>query len=603
MSKNKITLIDLIRPYRKGISTGIGLNILYSLFTVISIPLIIPFFQLLFNRTEPSGVSMEMEGAEARLQNFFSTLIQTYGEEKALVWVCMAIIVVFLLKNTFRYLALYVMAPVRTGIIKNLRSELFDRFLRMPLSYYTEERKGDLISRISHDVQEVEWSIIQVIETSVKSPLIILGCLIFMLIISPALTVFVLFLMAFTILVIGFAGRRLKQSSTKLQEAMGLISSQVEEALRGIKVIRAFGATHIIKKQFNDLNEGYEFRSRYLLRRRDLSSPLSEFLGVSTVAVLLWYGSGLVMDGVLGPETFFAFIFAFYQVIEPSKNFSTAYYNLRKGMGALERIGQIIHEGKPEQVGNIFKDDINQDIKVSHVSFSYPEDGPVLHDIHFTIQKSEKIAILGESGTGKTTLIDLIMGLYSPVSGVIYIDDKSVKDLHPESKRKLFGLVTQTPFLFHGSVKENILFGRDDFGMEDVQKAAQIAHCHSFISMLPDGYDTFIGDDGIKLSGGQRQRITIARAILNNPSILIWDEATSSLDAESEDVLQQSMYTWWPEKTVIIIAHRLSTIKNVDKIIVLSDGKIIQMGTHEELIHEEGDYKNYFQKQVFGSET
>ncbi len=603
MSKNKITLIDLIRPYRQGITAGIGFNILYSLFTVISIPLIIPFFQLLFDRTGPSGSSLEMEGAEARLQNFFSTMIQTYGKDKALLWVCLAIIVVFLLKNTFRYLALFVMAPVRTGIIKNLRSKLFDRYLRMPLSYYTEERKGDLISRISHDVQEVEWSIIQVIETIVKSPLIILGCLIFMLIISPALTVFVLFLMAFTILVIGFAGRRLKQSSTKLQEAMGLISSRVEEALRGIKVIRAFGATHVIENQFNDLNNGYELQSRYLLRRRDLSSPLSEFLGVSTVAVLLWYGSGLVMDGAMGPETFFAFIFAFYQVIEPSKNFSTAYYNLRKGMGALERIGKIIREGKPEQVGILTKDGISKGIKVSHVSFSYPADGPVLHDIHFTIQKGEKIAILGESGTGKTTLIDLIMGLYTPDSGNIFIDDIPVKDLHPESKSKLFGLVTQTPFLFHGSVKENILFGRDEFGLKDVQKAAQVAHCHSFISMLPEGYDTYIGDDGIKLSGGQRQRITIARAILNNPPILIWDEATSSLDAESEDVLQQSMYTWWPGKTVIIIAHRLSTIKNVDKIIVLSDGKIIQMGTHDELIQVEGDYKNYFQKQVFGSEA
>ncbi len=578
---------------------GIVFNVLYSIFTVISIPLIIPFFQLLFDRMDSIPVSPENKDITSWLQYGFGRLIEDMGQQQALLMVCLAIVLVFFVKNLFRYLALYVLTPVRTGLVRDLRSKLFSKYLHMPLSWYSDERKGDLISRINLDVQEVEWSIISILETAVKSPLIIAGCLTFMIFISPTLTLFVLLLMAFTIVVIGFAGRRLKHFSSGLQKTMGLLTSQVEESLRGAKVIKAFGAEETIKKAFEDENIHYAKQSQSILRRRDLSSPLSEFLGVTTVTVLLFYGSALVLAGDLAPETFFAFIFAFYQVIEPSKAFSTAYYNMKKGMGAMDRISEILDQVPDLSEGHLPVKHFKKEVKIEHVSFSYDSHKMVICDVEFTLKKGEKLALIGESGSGKTTLIDLILGFYKPKQGRITIDGVEVSDIYDSDRKNLFGLVTQTPFLFHGTILENIRFGREQCTMDEAIQAAMKAQCHSFITALPYGYDTNIGDDGVKLSGGQRQRITIARALVNNPSILIWDEATSSLDAESEEELQKSMWEWWDEKTVIIVAHRMSTIKYVDKIIVLSNGKIQQMGTHSELLNLEGDYRKYFQLQRF----
>ncbi len=597
--KNVYRLWNQVSKYKSKILTGIIFNMLYSLFTVISIPLIIPFFQLLFDRMDDNPGSLEKNDIATWLQYGFARLIEDLGQQRALLMVCLAIVLVFFLKNLFRYLAMYTLTPVRTGLVRDLRSKLYNKYLHMPLSWYSEERKGDLISRINFDVQEVEWSIISMLETVVKSPLIIAGCLAFMIFISPTLTLFVLLLMIFTIVVIGFAGRRLKQYSSGLQTTMGMLTSQVEESLRGAKVIKGFGAENTVQRAFEEENKHYAKQSQTILRRRDLSSPLSEFLGVTTVAVLLWYGSALVLEGGLAPETFFAFIFAFYQVIEPSKAFSTAYYNLKKGMGAMDRISEILEQSPDLSEGHIPMENFEKEMRIGNVSFSYDPHKMVVRDVEFTLKRGEKLALIGESGSGKTTLVDLIMGFYKPAKGKIFIDGIEVSEICERDRKKLFGLVTQTPFLFHGTILENIRFGRDSCTLDDVIEAARKAQCHSFITALPLGYETNIGDDGVKLSGGQRQRITIARALVNNPPILIWDEATSSLDAESEEELQKSMWEWWDDKTVIIVAHRLSTIKNVDKIIVLSNGKIQQMGTHSELLNMKGDYRKYFQLQRF----
>ena len=593
-------LVGRVKHYKGYFSLSILCNVLLSIFTVVSIPVIIPFFQILFDRI-PTVVGTDE--VSTGLNHYFQDLIYSQGKENALLLVCILILLIFFLKNVFRYLAMYFIVPMRTGIVRDIRAELFDKYMRLPLSYYSDQRTGDLISRITLDVMEVEMSILKVIEVVFKAPLIILGSIGFMVYVSPQLSLFVLVLLVFTVFVIGGISKTLKKQSFIAQELLGNITSTVEESIGGIRIIKAFNAEEDQKRRFSKENEGYRRTLMSIMNRQNLSSPLSEFLGIAVVTALLWYGSKLVFAESLKPETFFAFIFAFYQVIEPAKSFSGAYYNIQKGMAAVDRI-DILIQSEQENTASItpepaiqFKDEI----VINNLSYNYLGDKKmVLRNIDLTIKKGEVVALVGPSGSGKTTLVDLIMGFYQIQEGSISIDGKSIREMNVSVLRSLFGLVSQHAVLFHDTIRNNITFGQTNVSDKDLIKASEIANAKEFIDELQEGFETIIGDKGMKLSGGQRQRLTIARAVLYNPQILILDEATSSLDSESEKLVQDALDKILHARTSIIIAHRLSTIRNADKIVVMDEGKIIAIGKHQDLYNTTPLYKKYVDMQGVG---
>jgi len=591
-------LISRTKDYKANVLLGILFNILLSIFTVISIPLIIPFFQLLFNRVPETGtVTAETD----RLTAMFSQLIASQGKHQALVIVCGLIIITFFFKNLFRYLAIYVLAPMRTGMVADIRRELFDKYLHLPIAQIQGDRSGDYISRISNDVQEVEHSILKIIQVIVKAPLIIIGSIGYMIYLSPQLSIFVLGLLLFTVFVIGGVSKSLKKKSDVAQQKLSNIVSHVEETIFGNRVVKSFNAESYMQKRFDEENRGYKSVITRLIRRQDLSSPLSEFLGVSIVAFLMYYGSQLVFSEKLVPEAFFAFIFAFYQVIEPSKSFSTAYYNIQKGLAAVDRIDAITSIPSEQSNGRgKALPGLQEGIKIRNLTFSYLEGHPVLKDINLSINKGETLAIVGPSGSGKTTLIDLLLGFYKVDPNSIFFDDIDINTIDKNALRKRIGLVSQQAILFNDTVERNISFSNNEKSISDIIEASKIAHAHDFIINLPHGYQSNIGDKGVKLSGGQRQRLTIARAILDNPEVLILDEATSALDSESEKYVQMALQTLLDKRTAIVIAHRLSTIVNADKIVVMDKGKILEKGTHDQLLKTSNLYKKLVDMQTFG---
>lgn len=595
-------LMALIKPYRTLVGLSIVSNIFMAFFTVISIPLIIPFFQILFDR-DP-GVVVRSENiwdVSNQAQYYFSQLLINQGKSTALLYVCGSIIIIFFLKNIFRYLALFFMAPVRNGMIRDLRLQLFEKFNQLKLSFYTEGRKGDLITRMSGDVQEIEVSILAALEAVFKAPLIILGSIIFMIYISPTLTIFVLVLMVFTTFIIGGISRTLKRNSKTAQNKLGILVSMVEETIGGIRIIKAFNAESFQMAKFKQENNAYRDIITRILWRKDLSSPLSEFLGITIVSILLYYGSNLVFSGKLIPETFFAFIFAFYQVIEPSKMFSSAYYKLQKGLAAVERVEEIIRNEQVEVKENLVKPiEFKEYIHYDNISFKFSEAGDwILKAIDIKIKKGEIIAFVGSSGAGKSTLVDLLPRFYEPIKGAIYLDGIPITHYSVSQVRNIIGMVSQEAILFNDSIYNNIVFGESLYTQEQVESAAKIANAHEFIMEAQDGYQTMIGDRGMKLSGGQRQRLTIARAILRNPPVLILDEATSALDAASEKTVQEALEKVMKNRTSLVVAHRLSTIQHADRIYVLEQGKIVQHGTHEDLIKIEGPYSEFVKLQTF----
>ncbi|WP_116107648.1 ABC transporter ATP-binding protein [Lewinella sp. IMCC34191] len=629
-------LLGYMGNYRGLVAVAIVCNILTAIFTVVSIPIFQPFFNLLFEQTEPVLTAPDAIASLEDLEQYggykVTQWIQEQGRETALTYVCGFILLSFLLKNLFRYLALFFMAPVRNGIIRDLRNELYTHLLGLRLGYFTEERKGNLLSRITSDVQEVESSILNVLEAIFREPFIIIGSLTFMIFVSPSLTLFVFGLMVFTGVVIGGLGKRLKRSSGVVQDKLGDIVSRTEESLGGLRIIKSFGAERYQSGRFAELNDTYRYSLTRLLWRRDLSSPLTEFLGIATVAVLLLYGSRQVFAGTMEAGTFIAFIFAFYMVIDPAKNFSKAWYNVQKGLGALERVeavldvtGEGVKDGRGEGVkGNhgggaqvkshlptgesaetSFNDSVNTSstpsdggLKFEDVSFRYqPGERAVLQDLNFAIPTGKVVALVGASGGGKSTIADLLPRFYDPTEGRILLDGRDLRDYPLQELRSRFGIVSQEAILFNDTIYNNIVFGMEGVTEKEVEHAARVANAYDFIAASPDRFNTNIGDRGTKLSGGQRQRLTIARAVLRNPDILILDEATSALDSESERLVQEALQRLMQNRTALVIAHRLSTIQNADEIIVLDAGRIIERGTHGELLERGGAYRKLVELQ------
>jgi len=597
-------LLKYAKKYKGLIGLSIVCNIFTALFTVVSAPAIIPFLQILFGLESPTlqepVFNWSFDGIKAYTNYNLGYLIQQEGKQGALIYVCIGIILLFFFKNLFRYLSFFFMAPVRNGMVRDIRQQLFDQVIRMDIAWLTEKRKGDLIARMVTDVQEVEASIFKVLVTVFREPLVIIGSLIFLLYVSPPLTLFVFLLMLFTGVIIGGIGKSLKKKSHKVQESLSNILSKVEENLTGLRIIKSFGAESFQSKQFAKDNNEYSHLLTRLLWRRDLSSPLSEFLGITMVAILLWYGSGLVFSGELRAESFLAFLFAFFNVSQPTKSFSSAFYNIQKGMAAVDRIDQIllVHP-QIKEVAAASLSTLQQGISFKRLSFRYAEEERyALQNIHLDILKGKVIAIVGESGSGKTTLVDLLLRLYEVQEGSIELDGKNLKSINLSQLRQQFGVVSQDPVLFNDTIFNNIAFGMPEVSKKAVEEAARIAHAREFILQLPKAYETVIGDGGSKLSGGQRQRITIARAILRNPPILILDEATSALDASSEQLVQVALQRIMQDRTTIIITHRLSTIKFADEIIVLKEGRIVERGTHKDLLEQRGIYDQFVQLQI-----
>ena len=598
-------LLGNLRRYKLKLSLNIVSNILTAFFTALSAPVIIPFFELLLGQKE---LILEKPDADSGLSGFvdlfkyeFSQLIRA-DQNKALLYACLFIVTVFFLKNIFLYLSHFFMAPVRNGVTRDLRQQIFDKILHLPLSFFSEERKGDLMSRMSSDVQEVESSILNVLVVVFREPLIIIGSLAFMLWISPSLTLFVLGLLIFTGVVIGGIGKSLKKTSFTVQSKLGSLISMTDEALSGLRIIKGFNAENYQADKFGKENNSYRNILTRLLWRRDLASPVSEFLGICTAVLLLWYGSKLVFAENLNASTFMAFILAFFNVINPAKAFSKAYYNIQKGIAALHRVEEILDADEliKDKSDAQTLDSFKSFIEYKNVSFAYKNgDGNVLKAVDIKIPKGKSLALVGASGAGKSTIADLLPRFYDVEKGEILLDGINIKDYKLKDLRSLMGIVSQEAILFNDSIYNNIVFGKEGVTETDVIRAAKIANAHDFISKIEGGYNSNIGDRGTKLSGGQRQRITIARAILKNPDILILDEATSALDSESEKLVQQAFIELMKNRTSIIIAHRLSTIQHADEIVVMKNGEVIERGTHKDLIKKAGEYKKLVDLQGF----
>ena len=613
--KNLLKILKYAIPYWVIATVSVLFNIFSVLFSLASFAFFIPVLDILFNQTEvvvntpePLTLNAFLTFDMGLIKNSFyyqiNDIINTYGQQQALLYISIAIVVLFFLKNLFRYLAMFFLAVVRNGVVKDLRNDLYYKILILPLSYSSEQRKGDIMARMTTDVQEVEWSIMTSLEMIFREPITILSFLITLFIISPSLTLFVLILLPVSGFLIGRIGKSLKRTSEKGQKKMGVILSLIEETISGLRIIKAFNAIDYVNERFHKTNREYTKIMTRLYRKRDLASPMSEFLGAIVMVIVVWYGGRIVLssDSSLSGSVFIVYLGIFSQLIPPSKSITQAVYNIQKGSASVERIQQVLNA--PEVIEE--KPDAKQlkeflsDIEYSDLSFKYDNDD-VLKNINLKIEKGKTIAIVGASGGGKSTMVDLLPRFYDCTKGELLIDGVNIKDYVISDIRNMMGIVTQESILFNDTVFNNIAFGMEDATEEDVVEAAKIANAHEFIVSMENGYQSFIGDRGTKLSGGQRQRLSIARAVLKNPQILIFDEATSSLDTESERLVQDALMKLLVNRTSIVIAHRLSTIRFADEIIVIDKGRLVERGTHSELLKQSGVYKKLYDLQSFTS--
>lgn len=603
--KKFIRILKYLYPFKWYVVINVFTNVLAAVFSLFSLAMLIPFLQLLFGTVPLVEVKPEFvisaKGLAQYLNYYLSEIIKTHDRASALLFVIVLVLVASFLKNLFTYLSLYYLAPIRTGVLQNMRNLLYRKVVDLPLGYFTEEKKGDIISKMTNDVNEIEVSIIRSLEMFFRDPIIITIHLIGLIYISPQLTLFVLLILPLTGGVIGRVGKNLRKTSFKGQTKMGIILTMIEETIGGLRVIKAFNAENKVISRFESMNSFYSLLMKKMWRRRDLASPLSEFLGTVVVVLVLWYGGNLIFAGKgnLGPEALIAYIGIFYMIINPAKSFSNAYYNVLKGLASADRVDTILNAENPIKVsaGAKFIESFNHDIEFRNVSFKYQDDW-VLKNINLTIKKGMTVALVGQSGSGKSTMVDLIPRFWDVTEGEILIDGVNIKDYDIASLRNLMGNVNQDPILFNDTFYNNIAFGVDGAKMEDVVNAAKIANAHDFIIATPNGYHTNVGDRGSKLSGGQRQRVSIARAILKNPPIMILDEATSALDTESERLVQDAIDNLMKHRTSIVIAHRLSTIRKADLICVLHEGEIVERGKHDELLELNGYYARLHSMQL-----
>ncbi len=593
-------------PYWSSALLNFISNILTIVFSLFSFALLIPFLNLLFGINKLVAVKpvlhMNTHSMLDFLNYFISQIIIHHGKIQALVFICAIILISFLLRNLGRFLAMFFMASVRTGAIQGIRDEIYSKLLVLPLSFYSKNKKGDLISRVTIDVQEVEFSIMNYLEMLFRDPLTIVAYLAFMISMSFRLTLFVLLVLPITGLIIGWIGKSLKRKSKDVQNRFAMLLSIIEETVSGLRIIKGFNAISYFNQKFRADNHEYRRKLNNVYRRRDSSSPLSEFLSSMVIVIVLWFGGQMVLakKPQIQAADFITYIVVFSQIIPPSKSITQSYYSIQKGIASAERIFEVLDaqeviEEKPDALA---VKDFNNEILFDHVHFKYENDW-VLKDINLSIPKGKIIAIVGESGGGKSTIVDLLPRFYDVSKGQILLDGKDIRDYKINDLRGLMGIVSQESVLFNDSVFNNIAFGLTDVSEEAVMEAAKIANAHDFILNMEEGYQTNIGDRGMKLSGGQRQRISIARAVLANPDILILDEATSSLDTEAEQLVQDALSKIMTNRTTLVIAHRLSTIQHADEIVVIQKGKIIERGTHSELMAKKGFYKKLQQMQSF----
>jgi len=604
--KSFLRILGYARAYSGSAILNIIFNIISIVFSLASLVMITPFLQILFGTQKPTLQQPEISFSVDSLTGYFnytmSNVILSYGKIEALVFICLLVIVIFFIKNFFRYFALFFMAVIRNGTVRDIRHDLFKKITVLPLSFYSNERKGDVITRLTSDVQEVEWSIMSTLEVTFREPITVIVYLSAMLIMSPHLTLFVLIMLPIAGVLIGWIGKTLKKESVKAQSKLSELLTFIDESLSGLKIIKAFNAQGYQIKKFAALNDQHFKIMTGILRRRELSSPLTEFLGIAVVVIVLWFGGRLVLnfESSLKPEIFINFIVIFSQLIPSFKSFASAFYLIQKGVASSDRIVQILDRDIEirEKVNPERLHEFKTDIEYRNVSFAYEKEN-VLENININVKRGKAFALFGPSGAGKSTLADLVMRFYDPTEGQVLIDGVDLKDLKISDLRDLIGVVTQDSILFNDTVFNNIAFNMDNPSDEEVINAAKVANAHEFIVKLEKGYETNIGDSGNKLSGGQKQRLSIARAILKNPPILILDEATSALDAESEKLVQDAIFNLMKNRTSIVIAHRLSTILYADEIVVLQHGKIVERGDHEGLMSKGGVYKKLVELQAF----
>ena len=598
-----LRILSYAKPYRRYFPIYVLYTLLAIIFGLLNFTLLKPLFDVIFEQVDPSDLTKYLEKPEFSFSidyflhlfnHYFIQISDTYGKFGTLLYVCIIIVLSVFLSNLFTYLSGVVLAKVRAEVIKKMRVNIFDQVTKMHIGYFSNERKGDLMSKMTNDIQEVENSIVQSLRVVFKEPVTIILYFVVLFFMSVKLTLFTLILIPVSGAIIGGITRRLKKNAIESQESLGRIVNILDETIGGMRVIKAFGAQKYIQKKFDSETDFYSDVNISMARKNELASPISQFLGVSVVAGILVYGGSLVLsnNSDLGASDFITYIIIFTQVLNPAKEISRAASSIQRGLASAERIFTVVDT--PSSIQNIDNptviDGFHEAIVFDQVSFGYEKE-QVLKNISFKLEKGKTIALVGPSGGGKSTLADLVPRFYDPTEGYVTLDGRDLKTIEIGSLRKQMGIVTQESILFNDTVFNNIAFGLEGISEESVTEAARIANAHEFIIQLENGYHTSIGERGSKLSGGQRQRLSIARAVLKNPPILILDEATSALDSQSEKLVQEALTNLMNNRTTLVIAHRLSTIQHADEILVIKKGQIVQRGTHQQLMDEEGLYR------------
>lgn len=600
-----------VPPYRKYLALNILFNILSAFLTLFSFALIIPILEMLFGIHEGHYEYMPLGSAGIKdvvINDFYyytQLMIEDWGPSGALAGLAVMLVVMTAFKTGAVYLSSYFIIPLRSGIVRDIRNYMYDKILNLPMGFFTEAHKGDVMARMTGDVAEIENSIMSSLDMFFKNPIMIIVCLVMMILISWQLTLFVLVLLPLAGFVMGRVGKRLKRRSLEGQNQWGVIMSNIEETLGGLRIIKAFNAEPKVRRRFYRENETFYHISNRIARRQSLAHPMSEFLGTLTIAIVLWFGGSLIISGTssITAPSFIYYLVVFYSIINPAKDLSKAVYSIQKGLASMERIDRILNAENPiknpEHPRKL--QSLKGDIDYRGVNFSYDGSTQVLHDVDLHVPAGATVAIVGQSGSGKSTLADLLPRFYDADSGEIQVDGINVKDLNVRDLRSFMGNVNQEAILFNDSFYNNITFGVENATMDQVVEAAKIANAHEFIMASEHGYETNIGDRGCRLSGGQRQRLSIARAILKNPPVLILDEATSALDSENEQLVQSALDRLMRDRTTIVIAHRLSTVRGADIICVMHEGRIVEQGAHDELYALNGHYRRLVDMQSLNS--